>query len=131
MASEKQIDADETANVLKLKDSNTFPMWHFEIKILFRAKQLMDVVDGTSLLGSCGTDEEKKLKWKTKDATAQHAILRTVDRTVKVHLMTCESAKDMYDTLLRIYKKDTDHEKCLLLQEFYDYKLRQEQRCAH
>ena len=36
--------------------------------------------------------------------------------------MTCNNSKAMYDTLVRIYKKDSDQEKCLVLQEFYNYK---------
>lgn len=116
------LDNEDISSITKLKDTSTFSMWNFEIKILFKAKQLMDVIDGSSSITTCGTDEAKIAKWKAKDAMAQHAILRTIDKTVKLHLMNYELAKDMYDALLRIYKKDTNQEKCSLLQEFYNFK---------
>ena len=37
------INSDEIVCVQKLKDSSTFPMWNFEVKILFTAKKLMDI----------------------------------------------------------------------------------------
>jgi hypothetical protein len=48
-----------------------FPLWDFEIKILLRAREVMDIVDGTDLLMEKGRDGEKIRKWKTKDAKAQ------------------------------------------------------------
>jgi len=116
-----KVDNEDVGSIQKLTNKNTYPMWFFEVKILFRAKQLWDIVEGTSKLADCENDESKIDKWKTKDAAAQHVILRTVDKSVKVHLMTCDSAKDMFNTLTRIYKKDSSQEKCLLLQEFYNY----------
>ncbi|PSN34141.1 hypothetical protein C0J52_23631 [Blattella germanica] len=114
-----KVDDDDISSVTKLKDSSTFSLWDFEVKILFKAKQLLPIVDGSSLFAECGTDEQQK--WTTRDAIAQHIILRTVDKTIKVHLMTCNNSKAMYDILVRIYKKDSDQEKCLVLQEFYNY----------
>lgn len=106
-----KIDSEDVVSVTKLKNSATFPLWHFEIKILFRAEQLMEIIDGSNTLAMCGSDSEKQTKWKTRDATAQHVILKTIDREVKLHLMTSENAKEMYDTLVRIYKKETDIKK--------------------
>lgn len=48
--------------------------------------------------------------------------MKTVDREAKLHLMTSETSKEMYDTLVRMYEKDTEQEKCLLLQKFYNFK---------
>ncbi|PSN49261.1 hypothetical protein C0J52_08194 [Blattella germanica] len=85
-----------------ISSGRTFYLLNFEVKILFKAKQLMPIVD------ECRTDEEKQQKWTTRDTIAQHIILRTVDKTIKVHLMTCNDSKAMYDTLVRIYNKDSD-----------------------
>lgn len=117
-----KINEDDTAHIVKLKNSATFPIWDWEVKILFNAKKLMDIVEGKETLAMCGRDTDKITKWKQHDAIAKQVFMKTVDREAKLHLMTSETSKEMYDTLVKIYKKDTEQEKCLLLQEFYNFK---------
>ncbi|PSN37860.1 hypothetical protein C0J52_21338 [Blattella germanica] len=57
-----KVDNGDISSVTKLKDSSTFSLWDFEVKILFKAKQLMPIVDGSSLFTECGADEEKQQK---------------------------------------------------------------------
>jgi hypothetical protein len=64
-------------------------------------------VDGTTTLEAKGDDTEKAETWKTKDAQAKRIILRTVENSVKVHLMACKNSKEMYDMIVKIYKKVT------------------------
>lgn len=109
-------------SVQKLNDADTFAMWDFEIKVLMKAKGLMDIMNGSETLEQQGEDGKKIKEFKLKDAKHQHIILMTVEHSVKLHLVTCESSKDMYDTLCKIYKRDTSQQKCILLQEFYNYK---------
>jgi hypothetical protein len=79
--------------VNKLKDSTTFPMWAFEIKIVFESKKLISYVDGTTTLEAQGNNTEKVETWNTKDAPAKRIILRTVENSVKVHLMACKNPR--------------------------------------
>lgn len=113
---------ESVSHIQKLKDVDSYAMWDFEVKILFRAKELMDVVDGSDSLKTVEADESKIKKWKSKDAKAQHFILMTIDQQVKPHILTCSSSKEMYDTLKRIYERESSQQKCLLLQELYNFK---------
>jgi len=115
------MEGNEIMNIKKLEDADTFPMWDFEMKILFKAKELMDIVDGHETL-EAQTDDAKKKKWNSKDAKAQHYILMTIENKIKPHILSCTTAKDMYDTLKVIYQRDTSQQKCTLLQEFYNFK---------
>ncbi|KAG8236805.1 hypothetical protein J437_LFUL014071 [Ladona fulva] len=67
---------EELESVPKLIDTATYPLWEFEIRILFEAKRLMSMIDGTSTLEQCSMDEKKKREWITKDANAKIIILR-------------------------------------------------------
>jgi len=96
-------------------------MWDFEIRILFKARDLIDIVEGTETLES-QTEESKVKKWRTKDAIAQHYILLTIENRVKPHILSCTSSKEMYSTLKKIYQRDTSQQKCSLLQDFYNFK---------
>jgi hypothetical protein len=44
------------------------------------------------------------------------------DNHLKTHIVTCTTAKEMYDTLKQIYQRHTSQQKCLLLQDFYNFK---------
>jgi hypothetical protein len=45
-----------------------------------------------------------------------------IEKHVKTHIVTCTTAKEMYDTFKQIYQRDTSQQKCLLLQDFYNFK---------
>jgi hypothetical protein len=42
-----------------------------------------------------------------RDAKCQYYIVRTIEKHVKTHIVTCTTAKEMYDTLKQIYQRDT------------------------
>ena len=43
-------ETEEITHLPKLKDAGSFPLWDFEIKILMRAKELINIVGGSELL---------------------------------------------------------------------------------
>ena len=79
-----------------MEDSQTCQVWSFNIKILFEAYELTDVVDGTSKLNEELSEKEIK-SWKMKDTKAQKLIITTVENNVRLH-MRCPTAKEMYET---------------------------------
>lgn len=81
-------------------------MWDFAIKILLKSKNLLELVDGTETLDQ-QEDAPKVKLWKARDAKAQHMILMTIEQHVKMHIITCETAKHMYDTLKALFQRDT------------------------
>jgi hypothetical protein len=90
-------ETKEITHLPKLKDADSFPLWDFEIKILMRAKELLGIVDGSALLSDQERDEENIRKRKTRDAKCQNYIVRTIEKHVKTHIVTCTTAKQMYD----------------------------------
>jgi hypothetical protein len=86
-------EIEEITHLPKLKDANSFPLWDFEIKILMRAKELINIVDGSDLLSDQGKDKENIKKWKIQDAKRQYYIGRTIEKHVKTHIMTRTTAK--------------------------------------
>lgn len=121
MASSKE--SEDTSYIETLKDVESFAVWDFQTKIALRAKEILGVVDGTE---SRPTEESALKKWNTKDAKAQNQIVKTVDKSVIPHIISCKTAKDMYGILKGIYQRDNVQQKCLLLQEFYNYQFSKE-----
>lgn len=64
---------------------------------------------------------EQLTKWKNKDAKAMKVIISSIEKKPLVHLMNCTNAKEMYEKLCSIYERDTEQQKCALLQEFFNY----------
>lgn len=116
----------ECTHIGKLKDTESYTMWDFEIKVLLKSKGLMDIVDGTETLEQQDNDGKKVKLWKAMDAKAQYIILMTIEQAVKMHIVSCENSKQMYDMLKSIYQMDTTQQKCSLLQEFYNFKYDQQ-----
>lgn len=113
-------NAGDTRYITSLKDVVEYPMWKMEIDILFQAKDLQDHATGKSTF--TGQKEPDDIKaWTIKDAEAKNYILATIHQTVKSHIMMCTTSKEMYSKLQTIFEKDSEQQKCLLLQEFYSY----------
>lgn len=118
MASE--ISSEEIGNIEKLRDSETFEIWNFQVVILFKANSLHKIVNGEEKYENLTKEDEKK-SWLKRDAKAQRIIVSTIDKKVLTHIMKCETATEMYTKLCNIYRKDNEQQKCNLLQEFFNY----------
>ena len=101
-------------SIPKLADTASFPLWDLEVNIFCGSKQLCGVVDGTEPKPA-ETDENKLSKWLQKDATAKLILLRTVENSVKTHLLTCSTAAAMYKSIIEFYKKEDEQTKGKLL----------------
>lgn len=65
------------------------------------------------------TSEAGKIEWERKDAKAQKIIITSVDRKPLLHIMNSKTSKDMFDKICMIYERDSEHQKCTLLEEFF------------
>lgn len=122
----------ENRDVEKLKDANgSYPLWKFQMKIAFRAVRILGVVD-RSLPGPHLKEDLFNAKdvqnWKRSDATAQRVITNIMDKIILVHLMNCQSAKEMWTIIKELYEHDTEEQRCILLEEFFNYLLIQRYR---
>jgi len=96
----------------KLKDSNTFPIWKFQITIIFRSIGLYEIVSGESVLQPDAT-AQAKAEWTRKDARAQRIIITSIDKQPLTHILTCTTVKDTFKRICDIYKRDNEQQKCL------------------
>ena len=56
---------------------------------------------------------------KCKSLKGNNYVLR--EKKPLIHLLNCNTSKEMFEKLTIIYGKDTDQTKCSLLQEFFNY----------
>ncbi|KAK9687753.1 hypothetical protein QE152_g36031 [Popillia japonica] len=100
---------DESSQIEKLVDEESYQIWKFQIMVVFKAYGLADVVDGSSSLEKLTKAEEKDV-WLKKDAKAQKIIATTIEKKLMMYIINCERAKDMFDKIKNIFEKSS-HEK--------------------
>lgn len=123
------MSSEEINQIEKLKDSANFQMWRFQITIIFKSYGVYDIVEGGRKYPD-GAEEKLKKDWESKDAKAQKCIITTIDRQPLTHILTCKTAHDMFLKLCTIYERDTEQQKYVLLQEFFNYNFQKESDMA-
>lgn len=108
----------DEVKIERLKDSESFLLWKFEINIYLKAQKLIEVIttkqDGSST---------QITDFQTKDAKVQSLIINTIDRKLKGHILGCSNALEMYKKLCSIFEGCEERNKSSLLQEFFNFKL--------
>lgn len=88
-------------------------MWKFQMKVLLTSGEAWDVVMGgvTKPVQPAGgtqievAEYQKKLKaWVKADSTAQKLIILNVSEQCMLHLLNCQSGKEMWDKLTSVYE---------------------------
>lgn len=111
----------ELALIEKLKDSESFEIWKFQIQIVFKAYGQYQIVTGESKLEDQTRDEDIR-SWTSKDAKAQKSIITSIDKKLMMHILNCKSSHEMFEKLCKIFEKDDQQQKCNLLQDFFNFK---------
>lgn len=112
---------DDVSAIEKLRSSENFQSWKFQIEIVFKSQELDDIVNGTNKIDAKTTDEARK-KWIKFDARAQKLIISTIDKRNISHIMNCKGSNEMFKKLCNIYGKEGDQNKCSIMQEFFMFK---------
>lgn len=105
--------SEDTSNIEKLVDTESFQIWKFQLSILFRANELFEVVTKST------TAAERDSQWLKKDANAQKLIVTTVEKKPLMHLLNCRTAHEIWTRVCAIYERDNEQQKCSLFQTFY------------
>lgn len=105
----------------KLSDGETYQLWKFQTTIFFKAQGLHEIVMGIKKFETLQNDDEKA-DWSRKDARAQKIIITTIDKKMMAHIINCKTAKEMLDKLSTLFDRDSEQQKCNLLQDFFNYK---------
>lgn len=112
--------SDDIDLIDKLKNSETFQVWKFQVTVIFKSRGLWDIVNGVKLYSDLTKTEEKE-EWVRKDARAQKVIVTTIDKKLMIHVLNCETSKAMFDKICSIFEQGTEKQKCSLLQDFFNY----------
>ena len=109
---------EEAKNIEKLVDAESYPIWKFDVDIAINALGI-----GILLTTEVKPEGVKDVDWARSDAKAKRVITQTIDRKAKLHIMSCKTAKEMWDKLATVYDKGTEQNQHKVLMEYYSYSL--------
>lgn len=122
-------EAISARNVKKF-DGTNFQGWKFQIKSLFVANDIQDVVDGTRTMpvtpaGAYAAVQAahvaQKKQWVRDNAKAMFLISSSMENDQLQCVLTCTSAKTMWEKLSLIHEQKSASKKLGLLQKFHEY----------
>ncbi|KAG7197700.1 hypothetical protein KM043_014460 [Ampulex compressa] len=106
-------------------DGTNFQGWKARVSTLFVMNDVLDVVDDMRTVPASGTTEhEAASKKKIKDdATAKYIILSNLDEGQQMCVLSCDTAKEMWDKMCLTHEQKTATNKLGLLQKFHAYRM--------
>ena len=108
-------------HVEKLDDTN-FLTWKFEMSAVFDAAGVDDIVDGTRVLAADAA-AAVRAAWKKDNVKAIVLISTSVQRAQLQPLVSCTTAKQMWDALCAIYEQKSTWNKLYLSRKFHEYRM--------
>lgn len=105
---------------IRLNDNN-WNVWKFQIKVTLIAKELFDVVNGSTPKPEVGNAEEQKA-FNIKDAKAQEILVSRMEQGPLSHIISCGSSSEMWTKLHAIYERQSNVSVHLLQQQFFNMK---------
>jgi len=114
------MDTIDLKNVTKF-DGTNFQLWKFQMKIIFTASGLLDVVDGTFPKPEPTADNYAA--WNSKNAKAMCILSSAVEYSQLKYLITCEKAAEMWAKLGSIHEQKSAANKLTLMTKFHEYKM--------
>lgn len=80
----KMTEMEDLRNIEKLRSAEEFPVWKFQVEIIFKSIGIFGIVNGKETLAA-NASESLKTEFEKKDAKAQRIIITTIDRKPLTH----------------------------------------------
>ena len=105
-------------NIDKFTGDN-FGLWKFQMSVMFCARKMMGIVDGSLTKTMCADEGD----WIDKDAVCQKMIIQSLDSKFAKRMMTCKTSHQMWRKLLIIHEQNAIESVQLLQQKFYELRM--------
>ncbi|CAL1681018.1 unnamed protein product [Lasius platythorax] len=105
-------------------DSQNYQLWKFQMNALLIANSVFDIVTGAKPMpGNEAANAAARKKWLKENAKAMLLISTSIEDSQLESLLTCATAKAMWDTLSNIHEQKTETNKLILTQKFHEYRM--------
>lgn len=101
---------------MKLNEEN-WAVWKFQTIVMMKGRELYKTLTGEIKKPESGTKEIND--WERKDAKAQELIVSRMDQEPITHILSCDTANEMWEKLKSVYEKESVVSVHLLQQRFF------------
>lgn len=116
--------------IAKLRGADNWVSWKFQLSVTLKSNGTWDITKGNKPKPAALNDQaaqpaeiearERDIAiWQNLDNNAQRIIATTVDEQPLLHIMNCESSKEMWDKLTSVYEQNSEANKHMLQQKWY------------
>lgn len=119
----------ETIRIEKLQEASQFSAWKFQVRVILISNEIFDVVSGdekkpepaaANASVTVKAEADKAISdWKKKDAKAQKIIVTSLSQKMILHVLTCTTAKSMWEKLHSVFEQKNAVGKQHLQQQFF------------
>ncbi|KAF6203467.1 hypothetical protein GE061_001798 [Apolygus lucorum] len=126
---------DSRTKISRLEGTSDWASWKFQMQIILEANEYADFISGEEpkpqripRAGETDAETDARFKnelkvWKLKDAKCKKTIISVVGKAPMLHLMSCESASDMWAKLHSVYEKTGVTSLHMIQKKFFEYKM--------
>lgn len=113
------------ARIEKLKDKNNYYLWKFQVTVHLKSYNAFNVASGVTKRPERVEDQDERefqkslTDWEKKDGVAQRVVTSTIESKLLVHIMTCNTASEMWSKLESLFEKDSKQNQVDILEEFF------------
>lgn len=112
------------ASSIKRFDGSNYESWKFNMVSLFQAHELVNMIDGsTPRPVATATNEAEVKRWIRLNGKAKVMISSSLEDKQTEPVLTCVTAKEMWDKLSLIHEQKSESNKLGLLQKFYAHQM--------
>jgi hypothetical protein len=114
MATSSAVDSYKVSELLK--GSGNYRTWKFSMRMTLQAKELWEVVGGDE---TARPESDPKSVWDKRAKKALAIIALGMSAAEQEHIIDCETPKEAWDILIKLYEGQGRNRKFMLLQELF------------
>lgn len=108
--------------ISRFTDPQQWTTWEFTVRVMLKAGDVFEVVDGTERKPEGLVANLTKLQeWKKKDSKAQGIIVGSIGEKILLHILSCNTANEMWTKLNAVYAQKNETSISLLQERFFSY----------
>lgn len=113
----------DTIKIAKLVEAKQWTTWKFQIQIILKSQDLWNVVIGKLKPPKEGDKDYENLnsEYEKKDITAQRVLITTLGEQPLTHIVTCNSASEMWSKLQSLFEQKSEQSINFLQQKFFSF----------
>jgi hypothetical protein len=122
-------DAKEFLPIVQRFTSENFPVWKFQMTLIFGSRNLRTIVNGTEKKPASEATDAVVSAWTKHDMFASTILVQTIDHEIIKTLVGCKTSTEIWSNLCTLQEKQASQSVDKLQKKFFELKFQQKPGC--